>query len=111
METIKVEFMVDEKLLLNAFKGCNWESDPVAGSFIFDGEYTKNGINLSYQTPDANEATAELTTTDLARGLSMAISAGANHCGEDITVDFDEWDACVGTAILQFALFGEEVFG
>lgn len=110
-EVIKTEILINSQFLLDSVKGCNWESDPVAQSFIDHVSYRDGKVTVRFLDEESEKITRSLTTADLARGLSKAIESGARHCGSYINLDYDEWDACVGTAILQFALFGEEIYG
>ena len=114
MSTIKIEFYVSRSKLMDNFMGCNWEQDPVAREFVCYYEY-RDGDTRFPITYLNEEGTGEITrfidADDIANALSSAICAGASHCGERIGLEFDDWDACVGTAILQFALYGGELYG
>jgi hypothetical protein len=113
MATIKVQFHINDKSLVDYFMGCNWEQDPVAREFVKSYEYKYGDTQFPityYAEPDGKLVTRVLTAQDIADGLSKAIEGGTYHCGEPITADYEDWDACVGTAILQFALYGEEVY-
>lgn len=52
----------------------------------------------------------KLTMDDLKRGLALAITLNYHHCGEPMTADPEDWDACTADLILQCAIYGEEVY-
>lgn len=111
MVTVKVEFQMYEAKLMDDFMGCNWEQDSVAREFVKSYEEVGNKIHVIYWTaPNGGLGSRWVTAEDVAKGWAKAIEAGTHHCGEPIGLDSEDWDACVGTAILQFILFGEEVY-
>jgi hypothetical protein len=114
MVTVKIEFEVSEEKLMRDFMGCNWEQDPVARGFIHSYEYALGDSEFIVTYEDENNDyglnTTSLTVQDIADGWAKAISSGAYHCGEAIGLDSEDWDACVGTAILQYAIYGEELY-
>jgi hypothetical protein len=113
MSTIKIEFYVSRSKLMDNFMGCNWEQDPVAREFVQYFEYRDGDTRfpITYLNEKEEEITRWIDADDIANGLSSAICNGASHCGERIGLEFDDWDACVGTAILQFVLFNTELYG
>ena len=47
---------------------------------------------------------------DLRRGYELAIKAGQTHCG-GYPLDTEDYDACFGDFIVQYAIFGKLIYG
>jgi hypothetical protein len=47
---------------------------------------------------------------DLRRGYELAIKAGQTHCS-GYPLDTEDYDACFGDMIVQYAIFGELTYG
>ena len=47
---------------------------------------------------------------DMRRGYELAIKAGQTHCG-GYPLDTEDYDACFGDMIIQYAIFGELTYG
>lgn len=47
---------------------------------------------------------------DMRRGYELAIKAGQTHCG-GYPLDTEDYDGCFGDMIIQYAIFGELVYG
>jgi hypothetical protein len=112
---------VSEDDFLKAFWGCGWESDPLAFEFVLSftrmPDFLKAiqkptfELGVSYIDEDGKKANAYLRPKDLMKAFSDCLDRGCWHCGEPVSLDLDDWDACVGTMILQVALYGEEIYG
>lgn len=117
-EMVNVEFTVSldvnaEDLWSSTF-GSGWEHGYawVNCKFLDGASWEKPGLaSLKYR--DVNDEDNILETTisvkDLARGYSLALKNHFHHCGSPISLD--DQDACSSDAILQFAVYGELVFG
>jgi hypothetical protein len=51
------------------------------------------------------------TLEDLANGYVLASNAGQTHCGHYQVSDLEDYDACTGDMIVQYAIFGELIYG
>jgi hypothetical protein len=47
-----------------------------------------------------------ITLADGAKALTAVIGHKYHHCGESITTDIDNWDACVQDLLLQEIIYG-----
>ena len=50
-----------------------------------------------------------ITLQHLAESYAKALSNGETHCG--VSLSFDDADACFGDIVLQYACFGEMIYG
>lgn len=109
--------LTDQDLWENFF-GCGFEYDPVimgytdALEFVSGDWDTPGVVKLHLQDGDTGEdlGTFDLTASEIRRGLKIAIEKGAHHCGSAITEDVNDWDSCVGDAILQHAIWGDFIY-
>ena len=99
--------------------GSGWEIDPVINSFVTGYRFLGNTdwdkvgeVEINYYGEDSIETTSVLTIKDIERALDIALKHPYYHvpCGGKIDTDFDDWDACVGSLIIQLAIFGKEVY-
>lgn len=51
-----------------------------------------------------------VTVEDLRLGFEKALAKGQTHCGS-YPLDIEDADACFGDMIIQYAIFGELVYG
>jgi hypothetical protein len=52
----------------------------------------------------------KVSVEDLRIGFEKAIAKGQTHCGS-YPLDVEDYDACFGDMIIQYAIFGELVYG
>lgn len=52
-----------------------------------------------------------VTLEDLANGYRLAVKNHAHHCGSYPVADLEQADACTGDVILQYAIWGEVIYG
>lgn len=52
-----------------------------------------------------------VTIADLVRGYGIAVQNNAHHCGGYLVADLDDPDECTGDTLLQYAVFGELIYG
>jgi hypothetical protein len=51
------------------------------------------------------------TLEQLGKGYELAVNAGQTHCGSCPVADLSDPDECTGDMIIQYAIFGELVYG
>jgi hypothetical protein len=51
-----------------------------------------------------------VTLEDLRAGFEKALNAGQTHCGGN-ALDLEDSDACIGDFVIQYAVFGELIYG
>lgn len=75
-----------------------------------EGELVANPQNFKIYD-DYEDKWHACTLEDLANGYVLASNAGQTHCGHYQVSDLEEADACTGDMIIQYAIFGELVYG
>jgi hypothetical protein len=68
---------------------------------------------VTEETIDEDNEKVKMKTITIADGikaLTEILSGKFYHCGERITADVDNWDACVQDLLLQTIIYGEEKF-
>ena len=60
---------------------------------------------------DDEEEWRDVTLEDLARGYAIAVKENAKHCGSYSVADLSDPDECTGDTLLQYAVFGELIYG
>lgn len=62
---------------------------------------------------DEKRVTTVITQQMIVDGFKAAMKAGETHCGGEklLSVDDLDYDACFADFVLQYAIFGEMVFG
>jgi hypothetical protein len=110
---VKIEILISEDKLMNDFMGCNWEQDPVARGFVhhYERKLGDTKFLITFEDEHSGLSTRLILVDDIAKAWGELVASGAEHCGELIGLDSEDWDACVGTAILQQILYGEEIYG
>jgi hypothetical protein len=63
----------------------------------------------SYDESDGEVTWHSITLRQLADAYGKALSAGETHCGESLSMA--DADACFGDIVLQYACFGEMLYG
>ena len=82
---------------IDLFKRVNGKITPIPQPVrVYDGEDN----NKSYV----------VEVDDLRRGYELAIKAGQTHCG-GYPLDTEDYDACFGDFIVQYAIFGKLIYG
>ncbi len=118
-DTFTIDTEHKKQDLWEATMGSGWESDPVINAFCTNVEYfgdtdwDKIGtFKLTYYNEDEEEREITLGIADLERGLRVCMDKHYRHvpCGGVIDTDFDNWDSCVASLVIQVAIFGEEVY-
>ena len=75
-----------------------WESD------------VPSGLAFTHLNKDDDgESETYLTLEQMKAGYVKALENGDSHCGESLNLD--DPDACFAYIVLQYALYGEVVFG
>jgi len=95
-----------------------WQSSsPWVGQIDWDWQAVpaQTAVEVIYDDPEGEEGEMTgltvVTVEDLANAYSKILSEGLYHCGGLVSPDLDEWDACVSDYVLQFAIFGELIYG
>jgi hypothetical protein len=74
-----------------------------------DGEITPNPQPVRiYDSIEEKSYVVEVD--DLRRGYELALQAGQTHCGS-YSLDTEDYDACFGDMIVQYAIFGKLIYG
>lgn len=74
-----------------------------------EGEYVENPQDFKVHDHIENKW-HKVTLNDLAKGYISAKLAGQGHCG-NMDLDIEDYDACFGDMVIQYAIFGELVYG
>ena len=116
METISVKTQVNSRELMSAVFFGIWRStSPWFHPFAYDEDEYTPGMRVSIVAEDPDDQSKsirkDVNASMLASGLEHLIGRGAGHCGEKITADLDEWDACVSDQVLQVAIYGDVIYG
>jgi hypothetical protein len=53
----------------------------------------------------------DITLEQLVKGYQQALQEKATHCGDYLVANLDDPDACTGDILLQYAAFGELIYG
>ena len=53
----------------------------------------------------------DVSLEDLVKAYQIALDNKAMHCGDCLVADLDDPDACTGDILLQYAVFGELIYG
>jgi len=112
---IEVE-VKDEDLMSTVFDNLWTSSSPWVQKYTWDWEAKplQTAVEVAYADPENYPGLAKkvVTVEMLGEALATLISKGSCHCGGiPITADLDEADSCWADFILQYALFGELVYG
>jgi hypothetical protein len=111
---ILICFAKDKNDLWSEVFGSGWEHSPWWVDIdLGEGGWEKHGTAvIEYLNPDDPEEVKALTKTitvvDLANAVSALTEIGWTHCGGNAIHDSD-W--CTSDAVLQFAVFGEFIYG
>jgi hypothetical protein len=76
------------------------------------GELVGNPQDFMLQSYDESHDDYEwhtITLRQLADAYGKALNNGETHCG--VSLSFDDSDACFGDIVLQYACFGEMIYG
>jgi len=81
-------------------------------TFVLGCDHDKpSDINLGYRGGLDEELEITLTFDDIKEAYDRAIYGGETHCGGYLLADLDNSDACFAYIVLQYAIYGEVVFG
>ena len=109
--TITIELDKDE-LASNVYDNLWRNSSPWIEETNWDWQNHNDLVTVVHEDGESDGyVKTDVTTEMLAKGLQYLVKSGHGHCGVGITVDFDDWDACVSDMVLQSAIFGKVVFG
>jgi hypothetical protein len=102
---------IDTEEFWDAFTGSDFATcnDFITG---IEGEslMTPSPMNFTHLNKDDNgESETYLTLENLKDAYIKAITNGEKHCGESLNLD--DPDACFANIVLQYAIYGEVVFG
>ena len=70
-------------------------------------------VTVTFDNPveGPEEITRDVTAEHLVEAYANLIKDQKYHCGTIVPIDLEEWDSCVSDYVLQYALFGELVYG
>ena len=118
MAKLVYEIEVSDKRLMSGVFANLWQSSsPWVGQIEWDweAEPVQTAVEVIYDDPEGEEGEMTgrtvVTVEDLAKAYSKMLSEGLYHCGELVSPDLGEWDSCVSDYVLQFAIFGELIYG
>ena len=74
--------------------------------WIMEGKEIKPNPQAVRIYDNIGEKSYVVEVEDLRRGYELAIKAGQTHCGS-YPLDTEDYDACFGDMIIQYAIFGE----
>lgn len=110
MITVEIEYddeAVMDAVLHNIFSEYSpWVMEYAYGSFDED-----KIISITYVDENDEVVSTTFTVDEIMAGLEHVLQTGYVHCGNDVSRDVDDWDACVSDMILQAALFGKVIYG
>ena len=115
MATIEVE--VSEQHLWGAVFGSDLEgAGPWWRKLKYHGDADSDTIGLVevwVDNPDDEEQVLKVKVgiDDLVKGLQIVYREGTTHCGGIFVGDIEDPDSCTPDIILQFAVFGEVIYG
>jgi len=110
-----VPLTVSVEKLWSEVMGGGWEYMPwwSGVKYLGDADWqTPGSFEITTNNPDDDdepEVTKTFNIDDLARGYALAVSTGFYHCGAPLSLD--DMDSCSSDGVLQFAFFGELVYG
>lgn len=112
-----IELEISEaEIMSGVFDGLWAESSPWVRSTNWDWENPTSAVEVVYDTPEDDEGDGTgkkiVTAEDLGKAFAEILSNHIQHCGGmPVTAEIDEWDACVSDLVLQWAIFGEIIYG
>lgn len=113
-ETVTIEVEIDAQELWSGVLGSAYESFEwwLGEKYVGDADWETPGqVIITYEDPDTNEAKRKtLDVNDFARAYQMALKNKNYHCGS-YKIDIEDPDACVGDIVMQYAIFGEIIYG
>jgi hypothetical protein len=117
--TVKVTKEYDESKIWDALVGsdfvgcqdfiatmsCDWEDKwaPFPITYYLTDKRNKEGY---YE-----EETRIFTKAQIFAGFKKAVQSDSRHCGGHSIDDLEDYDACFAYIVLQFAIYGEVLFG
>lgn len=120
---IEIREQVSEELLWESV----WGSDGAGLTYWANKVRTANGDDIDFWKKDAKGHFVanvqpfkihnylegkwyHLNINDLARGYKKAREAHQTHCGH-FSINIEDADACFGDMVIQYAIYGELVYG
>lgn len=115
-DKMEVTLLVSKQLLWETL-GSGWENGYawVGIKYLGDADWNKIGrFEMSYLDAEGDEGDEEVLTKemgieDLARGYKLAVENDFHHCGSALSLD--NQDFCSADAILQYAIYGDLIYG
>ena len=111
---VKVSYETLEDILESAFIGADYWINDVSYSCNSCLDTLMEGKKLVFSVPEDDDNTEfedySLTLEKFIKGIEIYVSKYGD-CIEDGEVDASSIDVCCCDLILQYALFGEQVFG
>jgi len=106
-----IQVEINENEILSAVFDNLWRSSsPWIAEYSYGGEVEE--VPVTYEDPDGEEPLRKTVDKfDLVRAYEKLLADGLNHCGEPVPMSLDAWDTCCADYVLQYALFGELVYG
>lgn len=109
---VTIPFEIDESEILSAVFDNLWtQSSPWVSEYSYGGGVDEI-VPVTYENPDEDGyLTKQVSRLMLVEAYKNLLTDGLFHCGTPVPSDMDEWDACCSDYVLQYALFGELVYG
>lgn len=111
--TIDIELDAAE-LMSSVFDNLWQSSSPWVIKTQWDFEHPlARRVPVCYENPDEGDVWkyTHVGPEDLKQGFELMIKAQQRHCGELVSTNLDEWDACCADECLQYTIFGKSIYG
>ena len=110
MITIEVEY--DEREVMDAVLHNIWSSaSPWIVEYAYGSFDEDKIIPITYVDENDELDSTTFTVHEIMAGLEHVLQTGYVHCNSDVSMDLNDWDACVSDLILQAAIFGKVIYG
>ena len=111
---VTINIAVDDNELWSEVFGSGFEGEShwIERIDFVEGDWTTAGkVVIHADDYEGNTQVVPITVDDLGKALQELIKRNSKHCGGYlINATFDDWDACVGDMILQYAVWGNLVY-
>jgi len=102
----------NEAELWEAIVGCDFTTSRYwVSSFNLDWEDEWSSFPVTHlsKEDEGEQVTTTVTKEMLLSGLEKMLNAKQTHCGS-YPMDYEDYDACFGDFVLQYAIFGEMIY-
>lgn len=116
MTIINISVPVDDSELWMEVFGSEFEqwSQWLQGIEFIEGDWKTPGrVVIQADDPEDEGGTlvVPITVRELAKALGEVMADGRSHCGHyRIDHTFNDWDSCCGEIVLQYAIYGSDVY-